>query len=398
MLGSLEWPYIHGMNHSDIVEPGWAAEGYNNNNERQFHIISAADVVAVWAMLQMRCLTLSPAKFCKQAKLDSCAFLCASLAWPVDAVEAPRLCVGQPGSVSSLCASLNDSSVLSAVNIPARACSRTRLWLKCDNVCYASLKSITSLIPHSVMVGSRFWLCANDYSCLTCSACLSLHISLVHRLPLVPFAAYYIGKLSVGFGFLVVCAVDMCPPHHPWWIIHLQADERRAGEVRSAEVEWPWFLLAAGHLAIALVIIHASQMAFLWASVKRTGQGLSCQVPPGPKTAGRGVVGLCRRTWWAPRNVWSDRAETNHRRLGEIFCLIGGAHAAKEDSQGRRRSLKTKKPSHLISTFDKLLSASLRPVTFIPAAVFSATATSHSKTVCRLFVAIPPPRLSVLRI
>lgn len=83
--------------------------------------------------------------------------------------------------------------------------------------------------------------------------------------------------------FLLVCAVDMCPPHHPWWIIHLQADERRAGEVWSAEVEWPWFLLAAGHLAIALVIIHASQMAFLWASVKRTGQGLPCQVLPGPK-------------------------------------------------------------------------------------------------------------------
>lgn len=158
----------------------------------------------------------------------------------------------------------------------------------------------------------------------------SLHISLVRRLPLVPFAAYYILKLSVGFVFLLVCAVDMCPAHHPWWIIHLQADERRAGEVRSAEVEWPWFLLAAGHLAIALVIIHASQMAFLWASVKRTGQGLSCQVLPGPKTAGRGVVGLWRRTLWVPRNVWSDRAETSHCRLAEIFCLIGGAHAAKK--------------------------------------------------------------------
>lgn len=100
-------------------------------------------------------------------------------------------------------------------------------------------------------------------------------------------------------------------------------------------------------------------------------------------------------------NVWS---ETNRRRLAEIFCLIGGARVAKKDSQGRRRSLKTKKkpkkPSHLIFTFDKLLSASLRPVTFIPAAVFSVTATSHSKTVCRLFVATPhpPSRLSVLRI
>ncbi|CAB1445293.1 unnamed protein product [Pleuronectes platessa] len=40
----------------------------------------------------------------------------------------------------------------------------------------------------------------------------------------------------------------------------------------------------AGHLAVAVVIIHTSQMAFPWASMKRTGQGLSCQVLPGPKT------------------------------------------------------------------------------------------------------------------
>ncbi|TNN77614.1 hypothetical protein EYF80_012204 [Liparis tanakae] len=39
-----------------------------------------------------------------------------------------------------------------------------------------------------------------------------------------------------------------------------------------------------GHPAVAVVIIHTSQMAFPWASMKRTGQGLSCQVLPGPKT------------------------------------------------------------------------------------------------------------------
>lgn len=92
------------------------------------------------------------------------------------------------------------------------------------------------------------------------------------------------------------------PQSRTGWIIHLQADEKRAGKVRSAEVEWPWFLLAAGHPAVAVVIIHTSQMAFPWASMKRTGQGLSCQVLPGPKTS----VGLCG-TWrerWACRKTW----------------------------------------------------------------------------------------------
>lgn len=43
-------------------------------------------------------------------------------------------------------------------------------------------------------------------------------------------------------------------------------------------------MLAAGHLADAVVIIHTDQMAFPWAGMKRTGQGLSCQVLPGPET------------------------------------------------------------------------------------------------------------------
>lgn len=105
-----------------------------------------------------------------------------------------------------------------------------------------------------------------------------------HRNVYFLITSYYISRLSVQFFFPKCLCSRFVPPSCTGWIIHLQADEKRAGKVRSAEVEWPWFLLAAGHPAVAVVIIHTSQMAFPWVSMKRTGQGLSCQVLPGPKT------------------------------------------------------------------------------------------------------------------
>lgn len=177
--------------------------------------------------------------------------------------------------------------------------------LKCDIVCYMCQKSINSLISHSVMVGASFWWCKIITAGLLT---LSETLALCGYLWAVCFLSscwniyflirgYYIRKLSVQF--FSVCAVILCFPSRTGWIIHLQADEKRAGKVRSTEVEWPWFLLAAGHPAVALVIIHTSQMAFPWASMKRTGQGLSCQVLPGPKNNSGPIVralGACRKT------------------------------------------------------------------------------------------------------
>lgn len=108
-----------------------------------------------------------------------------------------------------------------------------------------------------------------------------------------------VNRVCVFFFFFSVCAVDLCLLSCTGWIIHLQADEKRAGKVRSAEVEWPWFLLAAGHPAVAVVIIHTSQMAFPWASMKRTGQGLSCQVLPGSEA----TLGQCG-TWGVRECFW----------------------------------------------------------------------------------------------
>lgn len=136
--------------------------------------------------------------FCKQAKLDSCAFLCASPAWPVDAVNAPRLCVGQPGSVWSLCGSLNDITVLSAANIPApqHACGL--------NVTMSATPVWNQLL-HLFLIQSWLAPVSGWVQMITAASPAQpahrLHKSGVRRLPLVPFAAYYIGKLSEGFGF-----------------------------------------------------------------------------------------------------------------------------------------------------------------------------------------------------
>ncbi len=43
-------------------------------------------------------------------------------------------------------------------------------------------------------------------------------------------------------------------------------------EIDGLQVGWPWFPLVSGHMAVAVVIIHTSQMAFPWALVERTGQ------------------------------------------------------------------------------------------------------------------------------
>lgn len=122
------------------------------------------------------------------------------------------------------------------------------------------------------------------------------------------------------FFFFSVCAVDLCLLSCTGWIIHLQADEKRAGKVRSAEVEWPWFLLAAGHPAVAVVIIHTSQMAFPWASMKRTGQGLSCQVLPGSEA----TLGQCG-TWGVRECFWMrSRGETRWKcsLITVTVCLV----------------------------------------------------------------------------
>lgn len=167
--------------------------------------------------------------------------------------------------------------------------------------------------------------------------------------------SYYISKLSVQFflgGRGGVCAVDSCLWGCTGWIIHLQADEKRAGKVRSAEVEWPWFLLAAGHPAVAVVIIHTSQMAFPWASMKRTGQGLSCQVLPGPKN-NSGPIRYLERERERESGLQEDFAELGDKNACSggntvvvvfpvshiLWPLITRTHAKKkEDLQGYHQS------------------------------------------------------------
>lgn len=161
-------------------------------------------------------------------------------------------------------------------------------------------RPVKAIISHSVMAGASC-----RHSCFTFPAPIERRSRYISG-PSVSYSfspftcsiyflitGYYISKLSVHFFLKCLCSVFV-PLRWTGWIIHLQADEKRAGKVWSAEVEWPWFPLAAGRPAVAVVIIHTSQMAFLWASVKRTGQGLCCQVVPGPETTHGPVMYLER--------------------------------------------------------------------------------------------------------
>lgn len=189
---------------------------------------------------------------------------------------------------------------------------------------------------------------------------------------------------GVGGG---VCAVDSCLWGCTGWIIHLQADEKRAGKVRSAEVEWPWFLLAAGHPAVAVVIIHTSQMAFPWASMKRTGQGLSCQVLPGPKN-NSGPIRYLERERERESGLQEDFAELGDKKRvfrwkysrGCVSCIthtlaFNHTHTCKKKRGFARISSKqTEKTFYLILTLENLGSMPWLPVTFIPSVVFLAMA------------------------
>lgn len=189
-----------------------------------------------------------------------------------------------------------------------------------------------------------------------------------------------------------VCAVDLCLLSCTGWIIHLQADEKRAGKVRSAEVEWPWFLLAAGHPAVAVVIIHTSQMAFPWASMKRTGQGLSCQVLPGSET----TLGQCG-TWRVRECFGSSRDEKLWWNQVEMQCDyshgLSSYHTLPLIALWELREKATMKADlkdQLDFPLENLGSVPSLPATVIPLLIFGDVATlcSYGEIILRLFVTI----------